>query len=183
MAKDTAKKNLKSNARRINVFTIITLAVNAIYAGAILYRNGGLPGISDLVAIAFWGAQQLFALNALKKLAEPTLGPSGELLDCIDISDPQQLGIYTFAQDALWVCWVVQALCVVHSAFIVFYLPVPATLLYKIWNSVLKPLLAASGGGGGSSDGQGAGGTSGGANLTRQERRRQEQQNRKNRSK
>ncbi|KAG5488111.1 hypothetical protein LSCM1_08176 [Leishmania martiniquensis] len=180
MAKGTAKKNLKKNLVRMRVFWIITTAVNALYVLAILYRNGSLPSFRDLAAISFWAGQEYVAYSALNKLAQPTLSPDGDLLDCIDASNPQELGYYTFVQDVLWVCWAVQLLCILHPAFIVFYLPVPATLISKFWGSVLAPLLSTFFGGSGGGDDIGADdGGSSGAPRNRQERRKEELKQRK----
>ncbi|KAK7194851.1 hypothetical protein NESM_000406000 [Novymonas esmeraldas] len=181
MAKETAKRNVKKNAARMRVFAAITAVVNGVYIIAILARNGGLPAFRDLLAIGFWLGQEYLAYTTLNALAQPTYGATGELLDCIDAANPKELGYYTFVQDVLWVCWVVQPLCIVHPAFIVFYLPVPATVLYKLWGAVLKPLASAwfGGGGGGSGvDGDGADDNSG-APRSRQERRKEELQQRK----
>lgn len=177
MAKETAKRNLRTNIARMRVFAMITAAVNAFYVFVILYRNGGLPSFKDLMAISFWAGQEYIAYNTLNRLAQPTLSPEGDLLDCIDASNPKELGYYTFVQDTLWVCWVVQLFCILHPAFFVFYLPVPATLLYKVWGSVLQPLVSmyfSRRAGGEASEGNG-----GCAPRNRQERRKEELKQRK----
>ncbi|KPA73691.1 hypothetical protein ABB37_09620 [Leptomonas pyrrhocoris] len=185
MAKETAKKNLRSNNARMRVFAAITAAVNALYVFAILHRRGGLPSFTDLLAIVFWAGQEYAAYRTLHKLAQPTLSPEGDLLDCIDASNPTELGYYTFVQDMLWVCWVVQLFCILHPAFFVFYLPVPATLLYKLWTTVLRPLASMYFGGGGQGGQPGAqdnGGAAAGGSAAprnRQERRKEEQKQRK----
>ncbi|AYU75550.1 Protein of unknown function (DUF788) [Leishmania donovani] len=178
MAKETAKRNLKKNNVRMRVFSMITAAVNLLYVLVILYRNGSLPSFHDLMAIGFWAGQEYLAYSMLSKVAQPAISPEGHLLDCIDASNPQELGYYTLAQDVLWVCWVVQALCIMHPAFIVFYLPVPATLIYKVWGSVLKPLVAAYLGGSGVGTGADED-SSHGPPRNRQERRKEELKQRK----
>lgn len=177
MTKDTAKKNWRRNVARMRIFAIITLAVNVLYTCVIMYRNGGLPGIRDLVAIAFWACQEYFCYSALNAFGRPVFGEDGQLMDCADASSPKELGYYSFAQDVLWVCWVVQTLCNVHGAFVVFYLPVPATVMYKAWTMFLKPMLAARGSGG--EDEGGPQQQGGGPQLSRQERRQQERTQRK----
>ncbi|GET85393.1 hypothetical protein, conserved [Leishmania tarentolae] len=182
MAKETAKKNWRKNQVRMRVFFMIMAAVNLLYILAILHRNGSLPSFRDLGAISFWAGQEYLAYLLLNKVAQPTISPEGHLLDCIDASNPQELGYYTLAQDVLWVCWVVQALCIMHPAFIVFYLPVPGTLLYKVWGSVLKPLVSAYFGGSGAGTDAGAGAedeNSNGSPRNRQERRKEELRQRK----
>uniref|UniRef100_A0A0A9XT67 Transmembrane protein 208 n=1 Tax=Lygus hesperus TaxID=30085 RepID=A0A0A9XT67_LYGHE len=131
MAKENAKRNRQRNATRMYVFDVITIIVNVVYITLIMYRNGGLPRFRNLFALAFWAGQEYISLHFLKQIAAPTYNAQGELVYCIDASNPQELGYYNFAQDMLWMCWVVQTLCNVHFAFIVFYLPVPATLIYK----------------------------------------------------
>ncbi|CBZ23022.1 conserved hypothetical protein [Leishmania mexicana MHOM/GT/2001/U1103] len=178
MAKETAKRNLRKNKVRMRVFSMITAAVNLLYVLAILYRNGSLPSFHDLMAIGFWAGQEYLAYAMLSKVAQPTISPDGDLLDCIDASNPQELGYYSLAQDVLWVCWVVQALCMMHPAFIVFYLPVPATLIYKVWGSVLKPLVSVYLGGRGAGTGAEEG-SSNGPPRNRQERREEALKQRK----
>lgn len=184
MAKETAKKNLRSNIARMRVFAMITCAINALYVFVILYRNGGLPSFKDLMAISFWAGQEYVAYSTLNNLAKPTLSPEGDLLDCIDAGNPTELGYYTFVQDTLWICWVVQLFCIVHPAFFVFYLPVPATLLYKLWGSALRPLFSmwiGGGQGGGDANENGSAGDAGGSGAprSRQERRKEELKQRK----
>ncbi|KAG5512296.1 hypothetical protein JKF63_07818 [Porcisia hertigi] len=181
MAKETAKKNLKKNMARMRAFSMITAALNCVYVFVILYRNGGLPSFRDLMAISFWAGQEYMAYTTLNKLAQPTIGSDGALLDCIDVSNPQELGHYTFVQDVLWVCWVVQTLCILHPAFIVFYLPVPATLIYKLWGTLLKPLVSAYLGGSAADTGvaNGIDGSSGNSSVSRQERRNEALKQRK----
>lgn len=179
MAKGTAKRNWQRNTARMRAFAMITLVINAIYLLVILIRNQGLPRFGDLLAIAFWAGQEYCCYRVLYNFALPTLGAQGELLDCSDVSDPQELGYLSFVQDTLWVCWVVQSLCVFHRAFAVFYLPVPATLLYKGWTLVLGPFLSnrlGNGGDNGTENGQGKGGHPA---RNRQERRREEREQRK----
>lgn len=137
---------------RLQIFTYVTLTVNVLYVSAIMYRRGNLPYMVDLAAIAFWGGQEYFALGALRRFARPTFSSTGELLDCPDAANPQELGFYSLAQDILWVCWVVQVLCLIHPAFFVFYLPVPATIMYKVYSTVIAPLMAQRNGLGGGID-------------------------------
>lgn len=70
------------------VFSIITVVINVLYVLRIMYRNGGLPGFRDLLAITFWAGQEYVALRSLKLIALPTFNAQGELVDCIDASNP-----------------------------------------------------------------------------------------------
>ncbi|CAD2221187.1 hypothetical protein AGDE_06624 [Angomonas deanei] len=71
MAKENAKKNWKTNTSRMKTFTLISVCVNILYVGVIMYRNGGLPSFKDLLAIIFWAGQEYFALSLLKNFAAP----------------------------------------------------------------------------------------------------------------
>lgn len=141
MAKDTAKKNWKKNEVRMRAFTLITIVVNIFYCVMTLfYHRRGSVYMRDLFSVGFWLGQEYLCLSALKSFAKPVFAADGSLQSCPDASNPQELGLYSFAQDALWVCWVVQALCSFHFAFFVFYLPVPATVIYKL-GTLAKPFL------------------------------------------
>nr|CCD16198.1 unnamed protein product [Trypanosoma congolense IL3000] len=134
MAKDTAKKNVRSNAVRMQVFSLITLAINALCLFLAAWREGSILCFSSIAGLFFWAGQEYASLALLKHFAKPVYGPKGELLDCSDVSDPKELGIYSLAQDVLWVCWVVQLLCFLfHWGFVVLYLPVPVVGLCKLW--------------------------------------------------
>ncbi|EKG05478.1 hypothetical protein TCSYLVIO_003449 [Trypanosoma cruzi] len=141
MAKDTAKKNMRRNEERMRRFTICTLAVNVLSLVFIIYHRGSLPWFRDVVGVGFWAAQEFVALFLLKAFAKPTCSSTGELLECPDASNPSELGMYSYAQDLLWVCWVVELLCYLfHWAFFLLYLPIPAMALYQFW-AFIGPLL------------------------------------------
>ncbi|CBH14129.1 Protein of unknown function (DUF788), putative [Trypanosoma equiperdum] len=175
MAKDTAKKNMRGNAVRMQVFSLITLTVNVICFLVSFWRQSSFPGFGSLAALAFWAGQEYASLALLKHFARPVFNAEGELLDCPDASDPKELGYYSLAQDVLWVCWVVQVLCFLfHWGFMVLYLPVPVMGLYKLWG-IIGPLLTPAQ----PAAGEGCGFAPGG--LSRAERRKMELQQRKKR--
>ncbi|RNF23142.1 uncharacterized protein Tco025E_02890 [Trypanosoma conorhini] len=141
MAKDTAKKNMRRNEARMRTFTVCTWAVNVLSLAYLVYHRGSLPCLREVVGLGFWAGQEFVALALLKQFARPSYSSTGELLDCPDASNPSELGVYSFAQDLLWVCWVVGLLCCLfHWAFFLLYLPVPAMAMYKGW-SLIGPLL------------------------------------------
>ncbi|KEG11695.1 hypothetical protein DQ04_02361070 [Trypanosoma grayi] len=141
MAKDTLKKNVRRNETRMRIFTIAVFVINAVSIIAIMYYRGSVPHLVDIAGVTFWAGQEYMALALLKRFAKPTYSSTGELLDCPDASNPAELGVYSFAQDVLWVCCAVQLLCsLFHWAFVIFYLPVPAMAMYKLWH-LLAPLL------------------------------------------
>lgn len=140
MAKDTAKKNLRSNEARMKLFWQITAGINAIYLISIAFFGDLWWG--SILGWLFWVCQEYLALKLLAARGSPELSETGEILDCIDLSDHNQLGIYTYAQDLLWVCWVSHSLCAVSSYFLVLYLPVPFVALKKAWEFVISPLLS-----------------------------------------
>lgn len=143
MAKDTAKKNLRSNKSRLALFRGITVVINIVYLLSLVV-SVGLEGISvgSLFAVVFWAVQEYAALALLAARGSGEYNESGELQDCVDIADPQQLGIYSYAQDLLWVCWAVHLLTSWSSWCFFLYLPVPVVALYKSWSYVLGPLLS-----------------------------------------
>ncbi|ESL07308.1 hypothetical protein TRSC58_05005 [Trypanosoma rangeli SC58] len=141
MAKDTAKKNMRRNEARMRTFTICTWAVNVFSLAFIMYYRSSLPSFWDVIGLGFWAGQEFVALALLKQFAKPSYSSTGELLECPDASNPSELGVYSFAQDFLWVCWVVGLLCCLfHWAFFLLYLPVPAMAMYKGW-CLISPLL------------------------------------------
>lgn len=132
MAKETAKKNARTNATRLQWFRTVTTAINGVYLlNLVLWSDGPMFSIWSIFWILFWGAQEYIALLVLTSHGAAQLDASGDVVDCIDLSDPQQLGIYSYAQDLMWVCWAVQLLTCISNWFFVLYLPVPLMALSK----------------------------------------------------
>lgn len=143
MAKDTAKRNAKKNAARIQNFRVITLSLLAISI-AFYWMYDGFPGWRGWMLFAFWFSQEWYAISLLAARGAPATDPStGDIVDCVDLSEVEQLGFFSYAQDCLWVCWFVQLLSAVFSAwFALLYSVVPMYALWKAWSTVLSPLLS-----------------------------------------
>ena len=159
MARENAKKHVKSNASRLTLFRQISYALLALQVFVLWLsdRDGDLTTLSGLasfaVSVGFWFGQEMLSIKLLEKCSSPEYDASGDILDCVDLSDPQQLGVFSYAQDLLWVCWGVQFLSsVVSRYFLVLYLPVPAIAVYKGFTTFISPMLARRGGAGGAGE-------------------------------
>ena len=145
MAHDTAKKNNKKNLARLWKFRLITLVVNAVYCFfTIIFNQSFVPGMYDVLGLLFWFSQEWIAITLLKVRGAPTTDEaSGEIIDCADLSKPEDLGYYSWAQDMLWICWVVQLLVTIVSPYFwAIYAIIPLFGLYKAWSFVIYPLLS-----------------------------------------
>jgi hypothetical protein len=191
MANATAKKNIIKNKKRMQLFTLITVGINALWLLGSLYlfstyyiepatataaakkssttaasrkakqsdttestwatddgasTSAPVPEFQYVrfaITFSFWLGQELLALRFLRQRGEPQFDENGELDAVADLSDPQQLGFASYAQDALWVCWSVQLLtCYVTRWAWVLYLCVPAFAAHKAWTMLVQPLLA-----------------------------------------
>lgn len=156
MAKENTKKNAKRNNARMKAFKLFTALANILYLCLVFgYHRRGQFYWKDLVGLVFWMGQEIFCLRALENLGKPTFADDGlTLQSCVDLSNPAELGLYSFVQDMLWVCWAVQVLCGVHGFFFVFYLPIPGIILYKLYCTA-KPLLSSVLGKNGADAGEG----------------------------
>lgn len=145
MSKETAKKNIKSNQVRILVFLLITAILNILFTLHVLYIDSAAWTTWEMIKVQgiFWLGQELIALKLLWSAGQPVYSPeTGALVECVDISDAAQLGLLSYAQDLLWVCWAVQFL----SQFVsrtagMLYLAVPGYGAYKLWEKVISPFL------------------------------------------
>lgn len=135
MAKENAKKTAKSNEARLKTFKLITALANILYLCLVFgYHRRGQFYWRDLLGLTFWVGQEVFCLRTLENLGKPTFAEDGlTLQSCVNLSNPAELGLLSFVQDMLWVCWVVQVLCGFHVVFCVFYLPMPGIILYKLY--------------------------------------------------
>jgi hypothetical protein len=167
MAKSTAKKNVQTNQTRMLTFLAITVGLNVCWLLYALYLDKSTWTTWELCrTMGFWLAQELLALRLLWSAGAPVYH-EGQLVECIDLSDTAQLGFMSYAQDLLWVCWIIQFLSqFVFRAAWLLYLVVPGYAFYKLWQKAIGPFLemrrqqreaqANGEGGGGGADGGGS---------------------------
>ena len=94
MAKDTAKRNAKKNAARIQNFRVITLSLLAISI-AFYWMYDGFPGWRGWMLFAFWFSQEWYAISLLAARGAPATDPStGDIVDCVDLSEVEQAGVF-----------------------------------------------------------------------------------------
>jgi hypothetical protein len=150
MAHDVAKKNSKRNAVRIAKFRTITLVINALYILlTVLINQSFIPYISDVLWLFFWFSQEWLMITLLATRGAPATDDQGEIIDCSDLAIAESLGMFSYAQDTLWLCWGVQSLTLLVSRwFFAVYLVIPGFALYKAWGFIIYPLLSKVLGGG-----------------------------------
>eukprot|EP00758_Cryptobia_borreli_P009011 Tbor_TRINITY_DN5439_c1_g1::TRINITY_DN5439_c1_g1_i1::g.24357::m.24357 len=168
MAHENAKKSARKNEFRLRLFILISVGISLLSAVIPLIfstPNLSSPQLSEtinftssqedasmrehskfsytwfLFKLVFWAGHYVPTILLLKQLGRPDRSASGEIISCIDLSIPEQLGMYSYAQDIMWMCWVAHFMSsVVHSIFIILYLPIPGFALYKVFGSVIMPL-------------------------------------------
>ena len=143
MAKGTAKANVKTNAVRLRNFWAITVACNLVHLAAIWFFSGFPPTFWQLTAVSFWAGQQFLAMKVLGSRGAPSFDAAGNVDECINLADPDQLGLAGYAQDLLWVSWALQVLAnVVSGYFSMLWLAVPTYGVHKAWGTFIAPMLA-----------------------------------------
>lgn len=147
MAKETAKRNVKANAARIQKFRLMTIVLAAIQFGG-LYFRGDAADFWSLVDLAFWTGQEWFMVRLLASAGSASYDQMGNIDSCIDLSDPKQLGFYGYAQDVLWLCWALQpSVFFISPSLRYLWAVVPIFAVWKAWTGLIKPMLAMRGGG------------------------------------
>jgi hypothetical protein len=142
MAKDTAKKALKATTERLALYNYITVGINVLYVLVALWQNSfGMPSFTTIFAATFWYGQEFIMMYLLKWRATPSFGPGGEVVDCPDITQVEQLGVFSYAQDCLWISWICHVGTMVTWWFWLLYVVVPLFAVYKLWDIVLWPAL------------------------------------------
>ena len=174
MAKDNQKKNARANHRRLSIFLAVSLLVTALQlfmrwwwpssqpakrvpsfmqeeaaaaAAASSEPTGGVfAAMWEYSGVAFWLSQDILYLLLLRLRGAATMDPKeGVMVSSVDLSDPEQLGYYSYAQDALWVCWAAQGLASVISPWLgVVWFVIPVFLIAKVYTGVIAPQRAAS---------------------------------------
>eukprot|EP01061_Rhynchopus_euleeides_P047038 TRINITY_DN9227_c0_g3_i1.p1 TRINITY_DN9227_c0_g3~~TRINITY_DN9227_c0_g3_i1.p1 ORF type:complete len:228 (+),score=83.99 TRINITY_DN9227_c0_g3_i1:56-685(+) len=139
MAKGTAKVNDAKNRQQIQLFRRISVLINA---GVIAYHfcvAGDLISVKTLLCVAFFAAQEYYTILALENHGKPVFGDEGHIVSCPNLKDTKDLGMYTYVQDLLWVCWATQVILLFSSFGWIIYMAVPSYGLYKTWDTV-KPM-------------------------------------------
>eukprot|EP01064_Diplonema_japonicum_P012881 TRINITY_DN2022_c2_g1_i1.p1 TRINITY_DN2022_c2_g1~~TRINITY_DN2022_c2_g1_i1.p1 ORF type:complete len:202 (+),score=41.10 TRINITY_DN2022_c2_g1_i1:62-667(+) len=136
MAKGNAKANDAKNKKLIALFQKISLGINAFVVAYHLGYKGDFFSVSTILYVAFFAVQEYFALQHLEKHGKPQLGSEGQIVSCVNLADPKDLGLYTYVQDLLWVCWTVQVLLLITSYAWFVYVLVPLYGVYKAWDTV-----------------------------------------------
>eukprot|EP00760_Papus_ankaliazontas_P038614 PhM_4_TR9210/c0_g1_i1/m.68980 len=135
MARDNIKKAYRASNERLALYRQVTYGINALWLVFTLFlsaeENGGGWGIGTWFGLGFWFGQQYLCEWALQFHFAPAFDAAGNILDCNDITDPLMLGSFSYAQDALWICWATQVLTLVSRWFYVLYAVVPGFALYK----------------------------------------------------
>eukprot|EP01059_Diplonema_ambulator_P034821 TRINITY_DN799_c1_g1_i1.p1 TRINITY_DN799_c1_g1~~TRINITY_DN799_c1_g1_i1.p1 ORF type:complete len:202 (+),score=39.74 TRINITY_DN799_c1_g1_i1:145-750(+) len=136
MAKGNAKTNDFKNRKLISNFQKITMGINAAVIVYHLAVKGDFFSVWTILYIAFFAVQEFYAMKHLEKHGKPQLGSEGQIVSCVNLSDPKELGLYTYVQDLLWVCWTVQILLLITSYAWLIYGVVPVYVLYKTWDTI-----------------------------------------------
>jgi len=135
MGRDNIKKSYRSSLARLALYRNITIGINGVWLLATLFlyseENGGGYGFGTWFGLCFWAIQELAMIFVLQFHFSPKLDPSGNVLDCNDITDTSTLGYFSYAQDVLFVCWFVQTLSLLTRYAYIIYLIVPLFVGYK----------------------------------------------------
>ena len=151
----------KRSKKRRDEANAAAAKADKLLGGSHLIGDGGAGSLPDLDSItflsylisfwslfeaAFWASHYSAALFSLTALGRPTLAdptnPKSEVIECADLSDPKQLGLYSYAQDILWWCWFCQfSYDLVTKYAIALYFPIPCFIAYKIFTGIVSPVL------------------------------------------
>lgn len=86
---------------------------------------------------------QYFCFSAVSRMAEPLLGPNGEVLD--GGADVSTASIASYYQDVIYLCALVQVLCVfTDKAFWAFWL-LPLVAGWVVFRTFIQPMMMAHG--------------------------------------
>eukprot|EP00759_Apiculatamorpha_spiralis_P011147 PhF_6_TR18592/c0_g1_i1/m.27156 len=157
MGRENVKKAYQSSVQRLGLYRNITYGLNAIWllCTLTLYseEDGGGYGIGTWSGLSFWFGQEYLMITLLTYLFSPAFDSFGTIVDCNDVTDPKVLGHYSYAQDCLWVCWIVQFGTLLSRYFWFLYLVIPLFVVYQIVTRVgpmiLQYLMAGQEGGSG----------------------------------
>eukprot|EP01060_Flectonema_neradi_P002018 TRINITY_DN1121_c2_g1_i1.p1 TRINITY_DN1121_c2_g1~~TRINITY_DN1121_c2_g1_i1.p1 ORF type:complete len:199 (+),score=31.17 TRINITY_DN1121_c2_g1_i1:49-645(+) len=134
MARGNAKRNAHINKKRMALFKQITIGINVALAAYYLY-NGQLLNFRTIVMFAFFGVQEYFSLQMLERHGKPSYDSFGNVVECVNLSDPKDLGMHSLLQDLLWICWAVETTIAFTWYGWIIYLIVPTYGFHKVWKA------------------------------------------------
>ena len=135
MGRENAKRAYRNSRRRIRLYLIITAVINIFWllvSGTLRVNLSGLRNISVWFPLFLWLLQQLTMIWFLYKAVSPSFDEYNNLLDSQDITNAQVLGLYSYAQDFLWLCWVIQAGSLYSSRFYIIYGFMAIYVVYRV---------------------------------------------------
>lgn len=138
MAKDNAKKAIKSNEKRIQIFLIITASINVFHVVWRSLRGEVFQWYHDL-GWALLIVSEVIPLKILHSISRPEYDDEGRLESCTDLSNIT--GLPSYIQDVLWVSWFVHFTTLFSNWFWWFYLSIPIYGAYIFYNNLLRPYL------------------------------------------
>ena len=136
MARGNAKQNHHKNREQIAMFRKISLGINSAVLAYHFAVSGNLFTLKTIFVTAFFAAQEYYTILALENHGKPALGDEGQVVSCLNLQDVKDLGMFTYVQDILWVCWATQLVLLFSSIGWIMYAAVPAYALYKTWDTV-----------------------------------------------
>ena len=136
MAKGTAKVNDAKNKQQIALFRKISVAINASVIAFHFCVTGDLISVKTILCVIFFAAQEYYTILALENHGKPSFGDEGQIMSCANLKDTKDLGLYTYVQDLLWVCWATQVILLFSSFGWLIYAAVPSYGLYMAWDTV-----------------------------------------------
>ena len=119
----------------MTMFKQITIGLNVALAAYYLY-NGQLLNFRTIVMFAFFAVQEYFALVLLERHGKVAYDNFGNIVECLNLSDPKDLGMHSYFQDLLWICWAVEAILAFTWYGWILYLIVPTYGAYKGYSAV-----------------------------------------------
>lgn len=137
MAKAGAKNRVVANAKRLKLLKLIILTANVLHVSLklILFRQSSTPqswlgfGLTSLIYVVCY--------SGIASMAEPTYGPTGELLD--GGSDLNMGGLCTYYHDLIYLAAIVQLSTILSSRFWFAFMVVPLYAAYQAWVNIVKP--------------------------------------------
>jgi Ca2+/Na+ antiporter len=143
MANAAAKKLLKQNQKTLKFLIMMVLGFSALSILHLGYQIVfGALGFWDYAGFLLLVGANVFCYWSLSGHAKPTFDDAtGELVSPGE--DLGQKGLMEYYWDVLYINWFVQLTTIISNWFWLVYLAIPVFGTYKIWTSIVWPLLQA----------------------------------------
>ncbi|KNH08220.1 hypothetical protein XU18_1228 [Perkinsela sp. CCAP 1560/4] len=131
MARGGLKKSVKASKTRLLQYLVLTVLLKIVSLGFHFFRTeSGLEG--RFLPTFLWLFSEMLLIGILYQRSKAVYDEEGILVDCVDITDSNSLGMYNYVFDSLVVLWTVETGTLYSRKFYILFGIAPMATILRI---------------------------------------------------